>query len=30
MRNAKEGDLYGVVRIYGKTFEIYYGYYEDY
>ena len=29
MRNAKEGDLYGVVRIYGKTFEIYYGYYEE-
>lgn len=30
MQKAKEGDLYGVVNVYGKTFEIYYGYYEEY
>ena len=30
MSHAKEGDLYGVVETYGKRFEIYYGYYEDY
>lgn len=30
MQNAKEGDLYGIVKVYGKTFEIYYGYYEEY
>ena len=30
MEKRKEGDLYGVVKIYGKTFEIYYGYYEEY
>ena len=30
MHKAKEGDLYGVVRVFGKTFEIYYGYYEEY
>ena len=29
-QKAKEGDLYGIVRVFGKTFEIYYGYYEDY
>ena len=25
----KEGDLYKVITIYGKTFELYYGYYEE-
>ena len=25
----KEGELYRVVRAFGKTFEIYYGYYEE-
>lgn len=25
----KEGDLYKVITVYGKTFEIYYGYYEE-
>ena len=26
----KEGDIFEVVKIYGKTFEIYYGYYEEF
>ena len=26
----KEGDLYKVVTVFGKTFELWYGYYEDY
>ena len=30
MQRAKEGDLYGIVSAFGKTFEIYYGYYEEY
>lgn len=30
MQKAREGDLYAVVKVFGKTFEIYYGYYEDY
>ena len=30
MHKPKEGELYDVVSVYGKTFEIYYGYYEDY
>lgn len=25
----KEGDLYKVVNVFGKTFELYYGYYEE-
>ena len=25
----KEGDLYKVITVHGKTFELYYGYYED-
>lgn len=25
----KEGDLYKIITIFGKTFEIYYGYYEE-
>ena len=25
----QEGELYKVINVYGKTFEIYYGYYED-
>ena len=25
----KEGDLYKVIKAFGKTFEIYYGYYEE-
>lgn len=29
-QKPKEGELYGVVNVFGKTFEIYYGYYEDY
>ena len=27
---AKEGDLYKSVTVFGKTFELYYGYYEEY
>ena len=30
MQKPREGDLYGVVSVYGKTFEIYYGYYEEF
>ncbi|MBE6697948.1 MAG: hypothetical protein E7581_05440 [Ruminococcaceae bacterium] len=30
MNKAREGDLYGIVNVYGKIFEIRYGYYEDY
>ena len=30
MQKAKEGDLYGIVEVFGKRFEIYYGYYEEY
>ena len=30
MAANKEGDLYGVLTIFGKKFEIYYGYYEEY
>ena len=30
MSSAKEGELYGIVNAFGKTFEIYYGYYEEY
>ena len=30
VQRAKEGDLYGVFQVFGKTFEIYYGYYEEY
>ena len=30
MQRAKEGDLYGIFQVFGKTFEIYYGYYEEY
>lgn len=26
----KEGDLYSSVRVFGHTFELYYGYYEDF
>ena len=28
--NIKEGDLYKSVTVFGKTFDLYYGYYEDY
>ena len=30
MEQVKEGDLYGVITAFGRVFEIYYGYYEDY
>jgi hypothetical protein len=30
MSGAKEGELYSVVNVFGKTFKIYYGYYEEY
>lgn len=30
MKKHKEGELYGIVTVYGNTFEIYYGYYEDF
>ena len=30
MSSAKEGELYAVVNAFGKTFEICYGYYEEY
>ena len=30
MINAKEGDLYGRIDAFGKVFEIYYGYYEEF
>ena len=30
MHKNKEGDLYGKITVYGKTFEIYYGYYEEF
>ncbi len=30
MEKAKEGDLYGSFDVYGKSFDIYYGYYEDF
>ena len=30
MQKNKEGDLYGKITVYGKTFEIYYGYYEEF
>ena len=30
MHKAREGDLYDVVKVFGKTFELYYGYYEEY
>lgn len=30
MQKNKEGDLYGIITVYGKTFEIYYGYYEEF
>lgn len=30
MNKAREGDLYGIVDVCGKVFEIRYGYYEDY
>ena len=28
-KKPNEGELYKVINVYGKTFEIYYGYYED-
>lgn len=28
-RIIKEGDLYKVIKTFGKTFELYYGYYEE-
>ena len=28
--DAKEGELYKSVTVFGKTFELYYGYYEEY
>ncbi len=30
MAKINEGDLYGVIDAFGKTFEIYYGYYEEF
>ena len=30
MKKPSEGDLYEQVSVYGKTFEIYYGYYEEF
>lgn len=30
MHSPKEGDLYKVVNMHGKSFELRYGYYEDY
>ena len=30
MHRKKEGELYKLVEIFGKAFEIYYGYYADY
>ncbi len=30
MKKTKEGDLYGSFDIYGKIFDIYYGYYEEF
>lgn len=29
-KKPREGDLYGILEVFGKTFEIYYGYYEDF
>lgn len=29
MSRIREGDLYRIVTVYGKTFELYYGYYDD-
>lgn len=30
MHKAKEGDLYKIIKLYGRTFELRYGYYEEY
>ena len=30
MNRARDGDLYKTVTVRGRTFELYYGYYEDY
>ncbi|MBQ7225141.1 MAG: hypothetical protein IJX02_00900 [Clostridia bacterium] len=30
MKTVKDGDLYRVVELYGKSFELRYGYYEEY
>ena len=30
MKRANEGELYASVSLYGRTFKIYYGYYEDF
>lgn len=29
MNKIRDGDLYKVVTVYGKTFELYYGYYDE-
>ena len=29
-QSIKEGDLYRRITVFGKTFDLYYGYYEDY
>lgn len=30
MNKARDGDLYKVIKAFGKTFEVRYGYYEDF
>ena len=29
MNNVRDGDLYKIVTVFGKTFELYYGYYDE-